>query len=93
MAPSNELTRSQLFLAAVGERVMVFRETAALSPQMLASRTGITVAYIRRLETGQANPSIVKLQRIATALDTTVQELLDVEGDELGIAAAQTKPV
>ena len=72
---------------------MVFRETAALSPQMLASRTGITVAYIRRLETGQANPSIVKLQRIATALDTTVQELLDVEGDELGIAAAQTKPV
>lgn len=93
MAPSNELTRSQLFLAAVGERVMVFRETAALSPQMLASRTGIPVAYIRRLEIGQADPSIVRLQRIATALDTTVQELLDVEGDELGIAAAQTKPV
>lgn len=88
LASSNEPTRSQLFLAAVGERVMTFRETASLSPQVLSSRTGISVAYIRRLEMGQADPTVTRLERIAIVLGTTVMELLDVDGDELGLAYA-----
>ena len=91
MTSSNEPTRSQLFLAAVGERVMTFRETAALSPQVLASRTGISVAYIRRLEMGRADPTITRLEGIAIVLDTTVMELLDLDEDELGLAYANQR--
>ena len=90
MASSNEPTRSQLFLAAVGERVMTFRETASLSPKVLAHRAGMPVAYIRRLERGRVDPAITRLERIAIVLGTTVMELLDVDGDELGIAASRS---
>jgi len=91
LASSNGPTRSQLFLAAVGERVMIFREAAGLSTNSLASRAGMTVAYIRRLETGRADPAITRLERIALVLGTTAIDLLDIDGDELGMAARSTQ--
>jgi len=76
-----------MFLAAVGEQVLTYRETAGLSLQDLADKAGISVVDLDRFEHGWLDPSLTLVQALAEALDTTVYELLDVDGSELGIAA------
>lgn len=85
---SNEPSAADLFKAAVGERVMLWRTTMRMTRVDLSAKAGVTVGYIARLERGQANPKVTTVQALAVALETSVQELLDVGGDELGIAAA-----
>ena len=84
---SNEPTAADLFKAAVGERVFVWRLALKMSRAALAEKAGVSADYIYRLEQGWANPRVTTLQAVAAALETTVHELLDVSGDELGIAA------
>lgn len=86
---SNEPTAADLFKAAVGERVYVWRVSLKMSREALSEKAGVSADYIYRLEQGWANPRITTLQTVAAALDTTVHELLDVSGDELSIAAAE----
>lgn len=86
----NEPNAADLFRAAVGERVFVWRLALAMSRATLAEKAGLSTDYIYRLEQGWANPRITTMQRVAMALDTTVHELMDVEGEELGMAADAT---
>ena len=51
------------------EAIMKARIETGLTKKELSEKTGISQAYISRLEHGTANPSIKTLQRIATALD------------------------
>ena len=88
--PSNEPNAADLFRAAVGERVYLWRLALKLSRSTLAERAGVSADYVYRLEQGWANPRITTLQALAAVLGTTVHELLDVEGEELGVAAAET---
>ena len=90
MASSNEPTGADLYKAAIGERVMTWRETLGISRATLANAAGISTGYLARIERGNANPTITTMQAIAGGLDTTVQELMDVSGEELGVAAAAT---
>lgn len=85
---SNEPTAADLFKAAVGERVMIWRLALRMSRELLAERAGVSADYIYRLEQGWANPRVTTLQAIAGALETTAHELIDVSGEDLGIAAA-----
>ena len=85
---SDDSTAADLFKAAVGERVLLWRLSLLMSRAALAEKAGVSVEYVYRLEQGWANPRVTTLQAVAVALEASVAELLDVGGEELGIAAA-----
>lgn len=68
---------------------MTWRETLSLTQAALAAKAGISVSYLAMIERGKSNPTITTMQAIAAVLGTTVAELLDVDGDELGMAATR----
>src|SRR3954449_10904882 len=59
----------------LGERLRSEREKAGLSLSQLADATGISKAYLVRLENEPGNPSLQLLGRIGEALDVTVADL------------------
>jgi transcriptional regulator with XRE-family HTH domain len=60
----------------VGRRVRHEREKAGLSLAQLAGATGLTKAYLVRLENQGGNPSVEVIARIAEALDLTAADFL-----------------
>ncbi len=83
----SEPTAADFFKAALGERVFVWRLSMGMSRPALAEKAGVSANYVYRLEQGWANPRITTVQAIAIALETTSAELLDLDGEELGIVA------
>lgn len=64
----------------VGNRLEVFRTASKLTRAELAELVGVnyqTIGYIERFE---YSPSLVLAFKLATALDTTVDELFFFEG-------------
>jgi len=59
-----------------GERLRRERDKAGMSLAQLAEATGITKAYLVRLENEPSNPSLQLLARLAEALDVTAADLL-----------------
>ncbi len=49
------------------------RREKGLTQKQLSEMTGISQADISRLESGEGNPSLKTIQRLATALDRKVQ--------------------
>ena len=84
---SNEPTSADLFTAAVGDRVREWREALGQSRAELATSAGISVSYLGKIERGKVAATITTMQAIALALGASTWELLDVEGEELGLAA------
>ena len=63
--------------ADLGARLRAAREEAGLSLQQVCDRTGMSKAYLLRLERDPtANPSVETLFRLAGVLNTTVADLL-----------------
>jgi transcriptional regulator with XRE-family HTH domain len=60
----------------VGQRVRAEREKLRLSLAQLADRTGLTKAYLVRLENRGGNPTLQALAAIADALEVTVADLI-----------------
>lgn len=89
---AQEPSASDLYRAAVGERVYLWRLALRMSRTTLAEKAGVSADYVYRLEQGWANPRLDTMQALATALETTVQELLNVDGEDLGVASAAMKP-
>ena len=59
------------------------REAAGLSQEALAAEANLHRNYIGLLERGQRMPSILVVQQLATALSTTMSELLaEVEQEQ-----------
>ena len=56
----------------VGERVRDAREAAGLSQRELATRMGTSQAAVARLESGGTGATLTTLQKVATALEVTV---------------------
>lgn len=77
------ITPSRLFLAAVGEQILTYRETAGLSVEQLAEAVGVSAKDMDALEHGWLDPGLGLMVKIAGALDTTVTELVDVGGSEV----------
>lgn len=77
------LTPSRLFLAAVGEQILTYRETAGLSIEQLAEVVGVSADDMDAIEHGWLDPRLGLIVKIGDALNTTVAELLDVDGSEL----------
>jgi transcriptional regulator with XRE-family HTH domain len=62
--------------AVVGQRVRAEREKLRLSLSQLAERTGLTKAYLVRIENQGGNPTLQALAAIADALEVTVADLI-----------------
>ncbi|GAT67068.1 DNA-binding protein [Planomonospora sphaerica] len=60
----------------LGRRVAARRETLGLSREGLAERAGIDPGYLAYLEEATASPAGETVQRLATALETSPEELL-----------------
>lgn len=59
----------------VGRRVRDLRTKKGWSQRMLADHAGIEQAHLARLETGQIEPGVLILEKIADALEVGVAEL------------------
>jgi XRE family transcriptional regulator of biofilm formation len=61
----------------IGERVKKFRKQKKISLSELAERAGVAKSYLSSLERNlQKNPSIQFLEKISSALNVTINELL-----------------
>jgi nitroimidazol reductase NimA-like FMN-containing flavoprotein (pyridoxamine 5'-phosphate oxidase superfamily) len=73
----------------VGRRVAQRRRDLGLSRGVLAQRAEMVERYVAYLEDEAAHVPLVSLSRLASALDTSVDELL---GGDVGAAPGQRRP-
>lgn len=66
------------FLVAFGQRVAELRVKQGLTKVQLAFEMNTGEKYIRRLEKGEINITMVNLLKLATVLNVSVQELIAV---------------
>ncbi|MCP1673653.1 transcriptional regulator with XRE-family HTH domain [Natronocella acetinitrilica] len=64
------------FSKTLGRRVRMIRGNELLTRRELAERSGVSERYLASLETGQANPSLAILFRLAGALELPIEKLL-----------------
>jgi DNA-binding XRE family transcriptional regulator len=62
----------------LGDRIRRWRLARGMNQQQLADVCGMTQSGLYRVETGQTNPQLATLQRIAWALHCSVRELFCV---------------
>lgn len=63
-----------------GEKIRTLRKELGLSQKQLAEKSGIIETTIRKYESGAQNPKLNNLQRLATALDIPLNDLLFPDG-------------
>ena len=78
--------------AAIGRRIRVAREEAGLSEAMLAADLGLGADAVRALEAGFGLEAIVRIKRMATALNMSTDELLGIGGGGVAVVAPKKKP-
>jgi transcriptional regulator with XRE-family HTH domain len=66
---------------ALGARVRSARHERELSLSELADASGLSKALLSTIERGEGNPSVNTLFQLATALGTTVSQLIDAEDE------------
>jgi transcriptional regulator with XRE-family HTH domain len=68
-------SKSRSLCVRVGEKVREVRLAHGWSQRMLADHAGIEQAHLARLETGQVEPGILLLEKIAEALEIEIVTL------------------
>jgi len=71
----------------LGSRIVELRKRKGFSQSSLAKQVGISYAQIGRYETKGAQPPAEVLKKIADALDTTVDYLINGATDEKAVSA------
>ncbi len=71
--------RDDALLAEIGRRLRAARNTAHLSLEDVADRSGVSKRYIRMAEKGDANLSLLKLAALARSLRQPLGELCDID--------------
>ncbi len=59
-----------------GEHIRERRTARGLTQEELAHRAGLDYSYLNQIENGRRNPSLDAIDRIATALGVSVQDLV-----------------
>ena len=67
-------------LLLFGMRVRESRSEKAISQEELAALTELDRTYISGIERGKRNVSLKNILKIASALNVTASQLLDIEG-------------
>jgi len=62
----------------IGRAISLARESRKMTQRSLAELTGIDQSDISKIERGLANPSVATLEKIATALGSTLNLTLDI---------------
>ena len=75
----------------IGDRIKDLRNALKLTQKDLAEKVGITYIQIGRYEKKKAAPSSDVLQRIADALNTTADYLMNGTSDEIATGQIQNK--
>jgi transcriptional regulator with XRE-family HTH domain len=65
----------------VGERIRLLRQQRGLSQERLAFNADMNTSFIGSIERGQKSPTIDSLEKIAAALDVTLEELFSFEAN------------
>jgi XRE family transcriptional regulator, aerobic/anaerobic benzoate catabolism transcriptional regulator len=78
--------RSAELLARLGARVRARRQALALTLRELAEAAGVSVRFLMSVEKGRGNVSVVRLDDIAHALDTSAAALLGDDRAEVAPA-------
>ncbi|UBU17676.1 helix-turn-helix domain-containing protein [Nonomuraea gerenzanensis] len=68
---------SGLSMAELGRRIRGERQARGLSIERLAELSGISRSMVSEVERGTKTPSVLVLDRLATALGTSISRLLD----------------
>jgi transcriptional regulator with XRE-family HTH domain len=68
---------NQVLLNNLGQRIRELRTKSDLSQEKLAFTCDLDRTYIGSVERGERNVSIINLQKIATALNIKLHELLN----------------
>ncbi len=68
-------------LRRLGTRVRTLRARRGMSRRTLADASGVSERYLAQLEVGKGNPSILKLQAVAHAMDVALDDLVDARED------------
>lgn len=63
----------------LGNRIRILRKELKLSQESLALKAGLDRTYIASIENGKRNVSIVNIERIAFALNSSIFELFETE--------------
>lgn len=71
----------------IGAVIRRARQEAELTLKELSDKAILSVVYLGEIERGKKYPSALVLERLATALDLTVPELLERVADELRVLA------
>ena len=77
-------TKSRLkkkILKSLGAKLKYFRNRKGISQEALAFQIGVDRTYIGAIEQGIRSPSIYCLFVLSNALDTSLNELLDITLD------------
>ncbi len=74
-------------LAALADRVRRRRERRGWSRAELARRSGLSERFLARVESGDGNISVRRLESLARALETTIDRLVRPAGDPARIVA------
>ena len=62
----------------IGRTVVVMRERKGLTQEKLALEAEMSVTYLRRIEHGRANPTLLALGRVAAILGMELSTLLQL---------------
>ncbi len=82
-APETKMARppgEEAEAAAIGRRIRAAREKAGMSEAMLAADLGLDAGAVRALEAGFGLEALVRMKRMATALNMSADDLLGVGG-------------
>jgi transcriptional regulator with XRE-family HTH domain len=60
----------------IGENIRRVRKKSGITQEALAARAGIFCTYLSRIESGQANPTLLVFVALAIALNVKPGELL-----------------
>ena len=70
--------KDTVFLKKIGARIKQIRLEKGIKQKDLGYSLDIEKSNMSRIESGNTNPTIVMLKKIAEELDVTLQELLEI---------------
>lgn len=73
---TEETDESRLDFGIIGERIKQKRREKGITQEILAEKMDLSIAYLSRVERGEANINLKRLVQISELLDINVSELI-----------------
>ena len=75
----SKLTKEELILKKIGERITELRKKSGKSQTQFSYEMGWDKPNLRKIEKGKTNPTVKTLIKISEVLNISLSELLDIE--------------